>query len=385
MKHLKRMKWVALLLAVVFVFSFVLAGCAPKAQSNVIKIGLIVPLTGNVATFGQSIQNAFNLAIKQNGPTVAGYTIQTVVEDDQNTATQATAVATKLCTQDKVSAIVGSATSLTTIPISVVCEQYHVPFVTPTATNTKVTMDPNRKTYAFRACFIDPFQGTCGATFAFNNLHAKTAAVMFDETNAYSSGLKDAFVQAFTKIGGNVVTQVAYTTNDTDFSADLTKIAKLQPDILYLPDYYQKVSLIGGQARNLGVKSTFMGGDGWDSSDLNFAVMNGGYFTNHYSADDPSPTVQKWVSDYKTAYGSVPDALATLGYDATLIVLQGIKSAQSTDPTKICNAIQNLSGFQGVTAKFSFGPDGNPIKPAVVLQINGPQKKYNFIAEIQPS
>jgi len=383
---MKRTKWVALLLVVLFVFSVALAGCAPKTQSNVIKIGLIVPLTGNVATFGQSIQNAFNLAIKQAGGTVGGYTIQTVMADDQNTANQATAVATKLCTQDKVSAIVGSATSLTTIPISVVCEQYHVPFVTPTATNVRVTMDPNRKLYAFRACFIDPFQGLAGATFDYNNLHAKTAAVMFDETNAYSSGLKDNFVKAFTQLGGKIVAQMAYTTNDTDFSADLTQIAKLNPDVLYLPDYYQKVSLIGGQARNLGVKSTFMGGDGWDSSDLNFAVMNGGYFTNHYSADDPSPMVVKWVSDYKAAYGSVPDALATLGYDATLIVLQGIRSAQSTDPTKIRDAIQNLNGYQGVTAKFSFGPDGNPVnKPAVVLQINGPAKKYNFITEVAPS
>ena len=141
---MKRMKWVALLLVVMFVFSVALSGCAPKTASNVIKIGLIVPLTGNVATFGQSIQNAFNLEIKQAGGTVAGYTIQTVVADDQNTANQATAVAIKLCTQDKVSAIVGSATSLTTIPISVVCEQYHVPFVTPTATNVKVPMDPTR-------------------------------------------------------------------------------------------------------------------------------------------------------------------------------------------------------------------------------------------------
>jgi branched-chain amino acid transport system substrate-binding protein len=383
---MKRMKWIALLLVVVFVFSVALSGCAPKAQSNVIKIGLIVPLTGNVATFGQSIQNAFNLVIKEAGGTVAGYTIQTVVADDQNSATQATAVATKLCTQDKVSAIVGSATSLTTIPISVVCEQYKVPFVTPTGTNVKVTMDPTRKFYAFRACFIDPFQGLAGATFDYNDLHAKTAAVMFDETNAYSSGLKDSFVQAFTKLGGTVVAQMAYTTNDTDFSADLTQIAKLNPAILYLPDYYQKVSLIGGQARNLGVKSVFMGGDGWDSSDLNFAVMNGGYFTNHYSADDPNPAIQTWVSDYKAAYGSVPDALATLGGDATLIILQGIRSAQSTDPTKIRDAIQNLNGYQGITAKFTFGPDGNPVnKPAVVLQINGQAKDYTFVTEIAPS
>jgi branched-chain amino acid transport system substrate-binding protein len=382
---MKRMKWVALLLVVLFVFSVALSGCAPKTQSKVIKIGLIVPLTGDVATFGSSIQNAYNLALKQINGQVAGYTIQTVVADDQNTATQATAVATKLCTQDKVSAIVGSATSLTTIPISVVCEQYKVPFVTPTATNTKVTVDNGvRKTYAFRACFIDPFQGTAGATFAVNNLKAKTAATMYDQGNDYSVGLKDAFDQAFTKLGGKVLDTMAYTKNDTDFSADLTKVAAEKPDILYLPDYYQKVSLIGSQARNLGVKAIFMGGDGWDSSQLNWTAMDGSYFTNHYSADDPSPQVQKFVGDYKAAYGSVPDALATLGYDATQIVLKGITDAQSTDSTKIRDAIQNLKNFQMVTGTISFGSDGNPVKAAVVLKVSGADKKSTFAARIQP-
>ena len=183
-----------------------------------------------------------------------------------------------------------------------VCEQYKVPFVTPTATNTKVTMDPDRKTYAFRACFIDPFQGTAGATFASNNLHAKTAAAMYDQGNDYTVGLKDAFEQSLHRARrqGRWI-PMAYTKNDTDFSASLTKIAALKPDILYLPDYYQQVSLIGGQARKLGIKSTFMGGDGWDSSQIDWSAMDGGYFSNHYSADNPDPIVQKWVKDYKEA------------------------------------------------------------------------------------
>ncbi len=383
---MKNVKWVALLLVVLFMFSVAASGCAPKTQSSekVIKIGFIGPLTGDVKTFGTSTQNAFLLAIKEHNNTVAGYTIQTVIGDDANTATQATAVATKLITQDKVSAIVGSVTSSCTIPISVVCEQYKVPFVTPTATNPKVTMDPDRKTYAFRACFIDPFQGTVGATFAVNNLKAKTAAALYDQGNDYSVGLKDFFSQSFTKLGGQMLDTEAYTKNDTDFSAQLTKIAALKPDVLYLPDYYQKVSLIGKQARDKGIKAVFMGGDGWDSSDLDWATMDGGYFSNHYSADDPSPQVQSWVKDYQTAYGSKPDALGTLAYDATNLVLGGITNAASTDPTKIRDAIQNLKDFQTVTGKISFGADGNPIKSAVILKIDGKNKKSTFAASIKP-
>ncbi|MGD0153866.1 MAG: ABC transporter substrate-binding protein [Thermacetogeniaceae bacterium] len=383
---MKNVKWVALLLVVLFVFSIAAAGCAPKTQSSekVIKIGFIGPLTGDVKTFGTSTQNAFLLAIKEHNNTVAGYTIQTVIGDDANTATQATAVATKLITQDKVSAIVGSVTSSCTIPISVVSEQYKVPFVSPTATNPKVTMDPDRKTYAFRACFIDPFQGTVAATFVVNNLKAKTAAALYDQGNDYSVGLKDFFSQAFTKLGGKVLDTEAYSKNDTDFSAQLTKIAVLKPDILYLPDYYQKVSLIGKQARDKGIKAVFMGGDGWDSSDIDWATMDGGYYSNHYSADDPSPQVQSWVKDYQAAYGSKPDALATLAYDATNIVLKGIEDAQSNDPTKIRDAIQNLKDFQTVTGKITFGADGNPIKAAVILKIDGKNKKSAFAASIQP-
>jgi branched-chain amino acid transport system substrate-binding protein len=383
---MKYTKWIALLLAVLFVFSIAFSGCAPtKAQSNAVKIGLIVPLTGDVKTFGTSIQNAFMLALKDHNNMAGGMTIQYVVGDDANTATQATAVATKLCTQDKVDVIVGSATSKTTIPVSSVCEQYHVPFVSPTATNPKVTMDPDRKVYAFRACFIDPFQGTVGATFAYNKLNARTACIMYDQGNDYTVGLKDYFTQAFTKLGGRVLVTEAYTANDTDFTAQLTKIAGLKPDVLYLPDYYQKVSLIGAQARKLGIKATFMGGDGWDSSELDWATMDGGYFSNHYSADDPDPLVQRWVNEYQTAYGAKPDALATLGYDATNMVLAAIDNAKSNNPDKIKDALQNLKDFQLVSGKISVGPDGNPIKAAVILKVDGAKKKADFVTRVQPS
>lgn len=383
---MKRAKWVALLLAVVFLFSVGVSGCTPKAQTSedVIKIGFIGPLTGDVKTFGTSTQNGFLLSLKEHDNTAGGLKIEYVIGDDANNATQATAVATKLITQDKVAAIVGSVTSKCTIPIAVVAEQYKVPFISPTATSPKVTMDPDRRAYAFRACFIDPFQGTVGANFAYDTLNAKTAAILFDQGNDYTVGLKDFFTESFTELGGEVLVSEAYSVNDTDFSAQLTKIAGLNPDVLYLPDYYQKVSLIGKQARDRGIEAAFLGGDGWDSSEIDWATMDGGYFSNHYASDDPDPLVQEWAEAYQAAYGSKPDALATLAYDATNILLSAIDTAKSGEADKIRDAIQATKDTQLVSGKISINEEGNPIKSAVILKVDGADKTAKFVTRVNP-
>ncbi|MDI6894986.1 MAG: ABC transporter substrate-binding protein [Bacillota bacterium] len=382
----------AVVWALLLVASLVLtSGCAKKPaeqpgaqqpQEKIIKIGMIAPLTGDVKTFGESTKNGFLLALEETGNQVAGYKIEPVMGDDRNDPTEAVNVATKLCTQDKVKAIVGSVASKCSIPVSEVCEANKVVQISPTSTNPRVTVDlGRRKTYVFRACFIDPFQGKVGAKFALDTLKAKTAAVLFDQGNDYVIGLANFFKDAFTAGGGKIVAWEAYTKDDADFSAVLTKIAQKKPDILYLPDYYNKVSLIGKQAREKGIKATFMGGDGWDSSELDFATMEGGYFTNHYSAEDPRPEVKAWVDKYQKKYGSTPDALATLAYDATKLLLKAIENAGPDDSTKIRDAMQKLQ-MDTVSGKISFDENGDPIKPAVILQVSGGKQKY--IATVTP-
>lgn len=333
-------------------------------------------------TFGESVKNAFVLAMEERDYKVGNFKIETVIADDRNQATEAVNVATKLITQDKVNAIVGSVTSKCTIPISEVAQQYGVPMISPTATNPKVTVDKGkRKDYVFRACFIDPFQGTVGAKFALEK-GWKTAAILFDQGNDYTIGLKDYFTEAFTKGGGKILATEAYTDKDTDFSAVLTNIAKLNPDVLYLPDYYQKVSLIGKQAREKGIKAVFLGGDGWDSAEIDWEAMDGGYFTNHYSSDDPRPEVQEWVKKYEAKYGAKPDALATLAYDATIILLKAIEDAGTNDQAKIRDAMANIADFQTVSGKITFDKDGNPVKSAAILQIK--DKKQVFVTSVAP-
>ncbi len=375
-------KRILVLMILVLGLALVLTGCggdnkATSTGEKVIKIGFIGPLTGDVKTFGESTKNGFLLALEQAGNKAGDYKIEYVTADDRNDATEAVNVATKLITQDGVKAIVGSVTSKTTIAASELANDNKVVMISGTGTSPKVTVDNDkRKDFIFRACFIDPFQGTVAAKFATETLKAKTAAILYDQGNDYTIGLSNFFKEQFTKNGGQILAMEAYAQGDVDFSAVLTNIAKQKPDILYLPDYYQKVSLIGKQAREKGINAIFLGGDGWDSTELDYKTMEGGYFTSHYSPDDPRPEVKTWVDSYKNKYNSVPDAFATLGYDSTNLLLNAIKTANSDDPVKIKDALQASKEFAAVTGKLTFDKDGNPIKPAVILQIKDGKQSY---------
>ncbi|MFZ5825396.1 MAG: ABC transporter substrate-binding protein [Bacillota bacterium] len=358
-------------------------GSAPAAAKE-IKIGLIAPLTGDVKTFGESTKNGFELALEQVNYKVGDITIKTVIGDDRNDPTEGVNLATKFITQDKVQAIIGSVTSKVTIPVTEVANQNKVVLVTGTATNEKVTVgEKGRKDYIFRACFIDSFQGEVGAKFALNTLKVKTAAVLYDKGNDYTVGLAENFKKNFEAGGGKVVGWEAYSKDDTDFSAVLTKLAGQKPEMLYLPDYYNKVSLIGKQAKAKGLNVPMIGGDGWDSSDIDWETMAGGYFTNHYSADDQRPEVQKFVKEYEAKYKVKPDALAALAYDATLVLLEGIRQSKSTDATKIREAIQTLKDFTAVSGKITYDKNGNPIKSAAILQVQA-NKSLKFIESVKP-
>jgi len=353
--------------------------------SGTIKIGVIAPMTGDVKTFGDSTKNGFELAIEQAGKKAGNIAIETVIGDDRNDPTEGVNIATKFITQDGVKAIVGSVSSKVSIPVGEVANANKVIMITGTSTNTKVTVDDkgNVKPYVFRACFIDPFQGAVGAKFALNNLKVKSAAVLYDKGNDYTVGLAEEFKKNFEKGGGKVVAMETYGKDDTDFSAVLTKVAGAKPDFLYLPDYYNKVSLIAKQAKSKGLNVPMMGGDGWDSGDLDFATMDGQYFTNHYSDKDTRPEVKKFVDSYKAKYGAVPDALAALAYDATTLLIEAIKKADSNDPAQIQKAMAGLKDVTTVSGKVSFDKFNNPVKSAAILKVKA-DKTYEFVTTVAP-
>ncbi len=360
------------------------APAAPAAAAGgELKVAILAPLTGSQPTFGVSTRDGALLAIEDyakahnGGP--LGMKITPIVEDSQCSPDPAVNAANKVIDQDKVHYIVGEVCSSASIPVSEIANAKHVVQISPTSTNPSVTVGTDGKTkdYIFRACFIDPFQGTVGANFALNTLKAKKAFIMADQSNDYVKGLAEFFEQAFTKGGGQIVGKENYNgKTDTDFSAILSKVAAASPDLVYLPDYYQTVNLVTKQAKDKGINVPFMGGDGWDSSDLDVKSAAGGYFTNHYAATDPRPEVQNFVNGYKAKYGSTPDALAALAYDATMILQTSIDKAGADDATKVKDAMASGT-FNEVSGKITFDPQHNPVKSAVIMAVTADGVKYN--------
>lgn len=258
---------------------------------------------------------------------------------------------------------------------SPVSEANKVPFISNTATNPKVTVgdDGKVKPYAFRACFIDPFQGTVMANFATKSLKVKNAAIYGDQSSDYAKGLAKFFEEGFVKAGGKIVSNEAYLQKDKDFKSTLTKIKASNPEVIFVPGYYEEVGLIVKQARELGYQGPIIGGDGWDSPKLveiaGKEALKNTYFSNHYAADDKDPKVVKFVETYKKDYGQVPDALAALAYDATMMLVDAIKRANSADSQKIRDALEQTKNLQVVSGVITLDAVHNPIKSAVVIEV----------------
>ena len=354
-------------------------GSASVQAKQTVKIGLIAPLTGDVKTFGESSRNAFLMAVDDYGKS-GRYAIGTVIVDDRNDPTEGTNGALKLTTQDKVLAFVGPLTSKVAIPVSEVATNHKVPMVTEAATSPKVTVyNGKRKPYVFRACFIDPFQGRVAATFALADLKVKTAAVLYDVGNDYSRGLAAVFKSVFEAGKGSVVAYESYQKDDVDFSALTTKIRLKKPELIFIPDYYNKAGLIVRQLREKAVASALIGTDGWDSPDLLKIAGNtivGGYFTNHYSPERKDAVAQRFIKKYKEKHGAVPDALAALTYDAAMIILQTLDKIETPTPDGLMKSLSRLKDFQGVTGTISFDKNGDAIKSAVILRVGKDGPRY---------
>ncbi len=293
------------------VIALLVTACQPGAAGGgTLKIAILAPLSGPVPTFGVDTRDGALLAIEEANAKggVLGKQIEAVVADSQCTPDPAVNAINKVIEQDKVHYVIGEVCSSASIPMSEVAEKNKIVMISPTSTNPTVTLnaDGTTKKYVFRACFIDPFQGTVMAKFALSK-GIKTAFIMYDQGNDYVRGLAEFFEKAFVEAGGTIVGKESYTKTDTDFSTILTKVAESKAEMLFLPDYYNIVNLVGAQAKEKGVTATMMGGDGWDSADLDLKAADGGFYSNHYSPEDTRPEVQTWVANYQKKYNSVPD------------------------------------------------------------------------------
>jgi branched-chain amino acid transport system substrate-binding protein len=362
---------------------------------NTIKVGLIVELTGDMPAVGASSRNAAELAVSEinsaGGFTLNGksYPIELVIEDNASKPDQSVAAANKLISQDNVIAIIGPNASLGAIPAAEIAEYNKTLLITPWSTNPKTTLDTSSgkpKSFVFRACYTDPFEGRVLARFATEKLRAKKAAVFYDVASEAPKSQADLFRQTFTELGGQIVAFETYTTGDRDFSAQLTKIKSAGPDIVFLPAYYNDVGLIAQQARRAGIKQPLVGSDAWSSPELiklAGGAVEGDYFANHYATDIATPTAKKFIDAYAGKYGNVPDDVAALTYDSMGLLFAALKKSPALDRQAVRDAMATVSDYEGVTGNIKFTPgSGDPVKSAVIMQVKG--DKFVWVMNAAP-
>jgi branched-chain amino acid transport system substrate-binding protein len=383
--------------AALFLLSVIcmLIGCGDNKQQDTIKVGLIVELTGDMPGVGASSKNAALLAVnEQNSAGVISiggkpYQIELVVEDNASKAEQSVAAVNKLITQDNVLAIVGPNASLGAIPAAEIAEYNKTLLITPWSTNPKTTLDTTTgkpKDYVFRACYTDPFEGRVLARFVLEKLKAKKVAVLYDVASEAPKSQADLFRLTFEELGGKTVAFETYTTGDRDFSAQLTKIKSANPDVIFLPAYYNDVGLIAQQAHRAGIKQPLVGSDAWSSPELiklSNGTVEGDYFANHYASDIATPTAKKFIDAYAKQYGNIPDDVAALTYDSMGLLFEAIKKSPTLDRKVVRDSLATLANYPGVTGNIQFtAGSGDPVKSAVIMQIKG--DKFVWVMNAAP-
>ena len=360
------------------------AGCGGEKKedakaSDVIKVGVFLPLTGDNAAGGELELRGIKLANKLH-PEVLGKKIELVVADNKSDKAEAASVAARLIEKDKVSVIVGSYGSSLSMAAGNIVKDSKVPAVGTSCTNPQVTANND---YYFRACFIDPFQGTVMANYAFKQ-GAKKVAIVQEVSNDYAVGLAKFFKEAFIKLTGdeNSIVEIAnYQTGDKDFSAILTNIKAKNPDAIFAPGNFTESALLVKQARQLGIEAPFMGGDTWETQefiDVGGKDVEGVALSTAFDREKaPTPAAKKFLDEYVKEYKGEPSALTAMAYDAYLIAIDGIKRAGSTDTVKIRDAIAATKDLECVTGMTTLDKNGDPIKGAVIKTVK--DGKFTFL------
>ena len=359
--------------------SLLLAACGGEkaaekpatAEAETIKIGAIGPLTGSVAIYGISATNGLKLAVDEinaNGG-ILGKQIELNLLDEKGDSTEAVNAYNKLVDWGMV-ALIGDITSKPSVAVAEVAAQDGIPMITPTGTQLNITEAGSN---IFRVCFTDPYQGEVLAKYTKDKLGAKTVAIISNNSSDYSDGVANAFAKEAEAQGIQVVAREGYSDGDKDFKAQLTKIAQQNPDVLFVPDYYEQDGLIAIQAREVGIKSVIVGPDGWDGvvktvDPSSYAAIEDVFFANHYSTKDSSEKVQNFIKNYKEKYNDEPSAFSALSYDAAYILKAAIEKAGTTDKEAVAKAIKELE-FEGITGHLTFDEKNNPVKSITIIKI----------------
>lgn len=355
------------ILFIAFAFALSLSAC--DGEDDSIKFGVIGPLTGDYDLYGVAVRNGAELAaaeINEAGG-VLGQTLEIIAYDSKGDAAEGTNAYNRLVDQDGIDALIGGTFSGVTLGIKSLAIEDGLPVLTPTATNPDVTLNaPN----VFRACYTDSYQGQVAAVFAADSLEATNVAVLFNRDDAYSEGLANAFMEQFDKDNTLSYTAFEFGAQDDDYSTQLTSIKNGSYDAVFVPAYVAEVGPILTQAATLDLEMPFIGGDGWDGIEAQYAeVAEGNYFANHYAKTDEAQVVQDFVANYEATYGEAPNALAALAYDAAYALAQAFEDAGSAENSEVVAALADLNFTDAVTGSITFNADGDPIKAITMIKI----------------
>ncbi len=383
-------KKVAIFLVFVLTISLILVGCAPKETAgpapadDVIRIGVFEPITGDNAAGGELEVEGAKLA-NELYPTVLGKKVELVVVDNKSDKVEAANAASLLVDKEKVVAIIGSWGSSLSMAAGDIVKNAQIPAVAASATNPLVTLGND---YYFRVCFLDPFQGTVMANYAYNKLGAKKVAIIQEVSNDYAVGLAKFFTDSFVELTGDkdaIVAVSNYNTRDNDFSAQLQNIAAKNPDVIFAPGNFTESALIIKQARQQGIQIPFIGGDTWETPEfleIGGEEVEGAVFSTFFTSETPITAESEiFLREYRAKYGKEPAAVTALGYDAYLVILAAIERAGSADPVKIRDEIAKTTDFVGAAGMITLDENGDAIKSAVIKIVKDGEFKYQDTIE----
>jgi branched-chain amino acid transport system substrate-binding protein len=368
---------------IAFALSLAGAGAGCDKKDDAIVVGAYFSLSGSDSTFGADSRDGIELALTETNAAggVKGKQVKVLYEDDKSTPQEASNKVRQLIDRDHAVAILGEVASSRSMAGGLIANTKHVPMVTPSSTAVEVTKD---REYVFRVCFTDAQQGDVAARFVHDTLKKQKVGIFFAAQDNYSSGLAQSFKDSFKKLGGDVVIEKGYQKGETNFTTYLNELKAANPDLIYVPNYYNDMVQIARQAKQVGIPGNmFMGGDGWDSSDLiegAGAELEGAYFTDHYAPDVPWPNSAKFVAAFKTKYGHDPSSLSAQAYDAAKLLFDAISRSTDGSPDAIKTALAATKDFQGATGSLTIDKDHNASKPIVVVQVKN--KKFAYLAQL---
>ncbi|WP_026894619.1 ABC transporter substrate-binding protein [Clostridiisalibacter paucivorans] len=387
-------KRISLFLALVMILSLFTVGCSQGQETSneggagdkqvseggdTIKIGVFQPMTGPNAAGGEMEVEGIKLANELYSE-VLGKEVELVIVDNKSDKVEAANAATRLVDKEKVVAIIGSWGSSLSMAAGPIIQKGQVPTVGASCTNPLVTAGNE---YYFRACFIDPFQGKVMANYAFNELGAKKAAIIKEISNDYSVGLAKFFTDAFKELTGDenaIVGEANYNTMDQDFTAQLTNIKDQNPDVIFAPGNFTESALLIKQARELGIETPILGGDTWELEEfleIGGEAVEGTVISTFFTSEVPiTDKSEEFLNAYRKKFDSEPPAVAALGFDAYLMILNAIEKAGSADKVAIRDALAETENFEGAAGIITLDENGDAVKSAIIKEVKDGEFKY---------